>query len=462
MMSSSDAIIWNIENDPQLRSTVMAVWVLDEAPTDERMAANIDRMVAAIPRLRQRVLEDRPRPRWDPIDDLDLADHYVTHEMAGATLDDVLAYAETWVREPFDRTRPLWKLGLVTGLEDGKAAIVIKVHHAIADGMGMVLMLGAFTDFERHPERVPTGKAVLELAEPPREAFSPVKRVAYKAGRALSTFAKGPADAVTDLARTVGSAIRLVTPHRTPHSKLMVDRSEQLHMATRSIDLAAFRHRAAAEGVSLNDLFVSIMADALTDYHEEMGVACPRLRVHMPVDIRSGRTANLAGNQFVPARVSLDVRAAPGHTRRAHIAMQLETLRQEPALGHINTVSAAIQRLGKPISRWIIGGMMKGVDVLASNVPGPDFPLFLAGSKIEQFYAFGPPAGASLNATLFSYDGVVSIALTIDAAAITDQTRFGCCLDQVIAEAFPGSPRLASSLNQTLSELTPLQSLHAG
>ena len=204
------------------------------------------------------------------------------------------------------------------------------------------------------------------------------------------------------------------------------------------------------------------MADALTDYHEEMGVACPRLRVHMPVDIRSGRTANLAGNQFVPARVSLDVRAAPGHTRRAHIAMQLDTLRQEPALGHINTVSAAIQRLGKPISRWIIGGMMKGVDVLASNVPGPDFPLFLAGSKIEEFYAFGPPAGASLNATLFSYDGVVSIALTIDAAAITDQTRFGCCLDQVIAEAFPGSPRLASSLNQTLSELTPLQSRHAG
>ncbi len=126
--------------------------------------------------------------------------------------------------------------------------------------------------------------------------------------------------------------------------------------------------------------------------------------------------------------------------------MQLETLCEEPALGHINTVSAAIQRLGKPISRWIIGGMMKGVDVLASNVPGPDFPLLLAGAQIEQFYAFGPPAGAALNATLFSYDGNVGIALTIDGAAITDQARFGYCLDQVIAEAFPTSiqERLAS------------------
>jgi len=346
-----------------------------------------------------------------------------------------LAYAQTWVREPFDRDRPLWKLGLLTGLEDGKAAIVIKVHHAIADGMGMVLMLAAFTDLERDPARTGAGDTILEVASD-REVYSPLKRLAVKAGRAVRTVANGPIDATAEAAGVVSSAVRLVTPHRTPHSKLMTERSVDLCMATRSIDLAAFRAVAVAEDLSVNDVFVSVLSDVLTDYHEQMGIECPELRVHMPVDIRSGREANVAGNQFVPARISLDVRAQPGATRRSHIAMQLETLRAEPALGHINTVSAAIQRLGRPISRFIIGGMMKGVDVLASNVNGPNFPLFLAGGKVEQFYAFGPPAGAALNVTMFSYDGTVGMAFTIDAAAITDQPLFHHCLDRVLDATF--------------------------
>ena len=436
MMSSSDAIIWNIEKDPLLQSTVMAVWILDQAPTDERMSANIDRMVAAIPRLRQRVAPGKPRPLWDPIDDLDLDDHYVTEALpSDSTLDDVLDYAQAWVREPFDRDRPLWKLGLLTGLEDGKAAIVIKVHHAIADGMGMVLMLAAFTDMERDPARIGAGDTILEVASD-RPVFNPVKRIAVKALRGARTLAGGPIDAIADTAAVLKSSLRLVTPHRTPHSKLMTQRSGELFMETRAVDLDAFRQVATAEAVSVNDVFVSLLSDALTDYHEQMGIDCPELRVHMPVDTRFGREANVAGNQFVPARISLDVRAEPGATRRSHIALQLETLRAEPALGHINTVSAAIQRLGRPISRFIIGGMMKGVDVLASNVQGPNFPLFLAGGKIEQFYAFGPPAGAALNVTMFSYDGIVGMALTIDGAAITDRPLFRHCLDRVIDLTF--------------------------
>jgi hypothetical protein len=78
--------------------------------------------------------------------------------------------------------------------------------------------------------------------------------------------------------------------------------------------------------------------------------------------------------------------------------------------------------------------MMKGVDVLASNVPGPNFPLYVAGVRVERFHAFGPPAGAALNVTLFSYDGTVNLGITIDEAAITDRHRFLRCLDEAIAD----------------------------
>ena len=121
-----------------------------------------------------------------------------------------------------------------------------------------------------------------------------------------------------------------------------------------------------------------------------------------------------------------------GRLRR--VSKHLAAVRQEPALRWVNTVSAAIQRLGVPISRRIIGGMMKGVDVLASNVAGPPCPVYLAGVRVEEFHAFGPPAGAALNVTLFSYDKAMHLGVTSDAQAVVSRTLFMECLDEAIAE----------------------------
>lgn len=440
-MSPSDAIIWNLERDPQLRSTIMSVWMLDQVPTPERMAVNIQRMIAAIPRLRQHVVPGRPRPSWQAVEP-DLDHHYEHAELPlGSTWRDALDFAEDWVCDPFDRDRPLWKLGLVSGLEGGKAAIVIKVHHAIADGMGMVLMLAAFTDIEPNPPfQVITQAPDSDLDD--REVFSPVERLRHKvqtARAAVTTGVRAPFTATASLVHTVRSAVRLVTPHRTPHSRLMTERSEDLQMDTRTLALDAMQQVARDRNVSLNDLFIAMTTEALTRYHGALGASCPRLRVHMPVDVRNQRTAALAGNQFVPARISLDLDLPSTDLPTDSISAQLSALQQEPALHHINTVSSALQRLGRPISCWIVGGMMKGVDVLASNVPGPPFPLYLAGAKVEQFFGFGPPAGAALNVTLFSYDGSIWLGITSDSAAVTDRGRFLACLDEVLDENIAGA-----------------------
>lgn len=429
MMSSSDAIIWNIEADPRLRSTVMSVWQLDSVPTAERMSRNVERMVAAIPRLRQRVEEGRPRPRWVETD-VDLDEHYVETALPhGSTFDDALEFAERWVREPFDRNRPLWQLGLLTGLDGGRAAIVIKVHHAIADGLGMVLMLGAFTDLEANPPPQPAPSNVRELRAA-RPAWSPWRRAAAKTRRAASALRSAPKATTRDTAALLASSLRLVAPNRTPLSSMMTTRSGVLHLDTRAIPLDAIKQSGRIHGGTVNDVFVTITTDAIRRYHWRSGARCERLRVHMPVNSRTARTAALAGNEFVPARVVLrfdDRRPVFGQVRA-----QLDRLRAEPALHHINAVSATIQKLGRPVSRWIIGGMMCGVDVLASNVPGPPFPLFLAGAKVEQFVAFGPPAGAALNVTGFSYDGTFQLGITTDASSVTDRALFLDCLDESI------------------------------
>ena len=76
----------------------------------------------------------------------------------------------------------------------------------------------------------------------------------------------------------------------------------------------------------------------------------------------------------------------------------------------------------------------------ASNVPGPPFPLYLAGAQVEEFYAFGPPVGAALNVTLFTYDGNANLAITLDRAAVTDRAAFLECLDASLAELTADEP----------------------
>ena len=185
--------------------------------------------------------------------------------------------------------------------------------------------------------------------------------------------------------------------------------------------------------MSLNDAFVAVIADTVGRYHDLHGADCEQLRVHMPVNIRNARTATLAGNQFVPARVSLQVPPRNHASSLGLVSDQIERLRAEPGLLHINAVSAAVHRTGAAMTRLIIGGMMKGVDVLASNVPGPNFPLYLAGVQVNEFVAYGPPAGAAVNVTLFSYRSSVYLGVTTDAAAITDRDGFLACLDASIA-----------------------------
>jgi hypothetical protein len=241
-----------------------------------------------------------------------------------------------------------------------------------------------------------------------------------------------PIVAIVSGALSMRSMVRLVQPNRTPCSPLMVDRSPTRRLDARQLSLDDVRAIGRAHGRSVNDVFVAVVTDAVRRYHWRSGTRCDRLRLHIPVNSRTARTADVAGNEFVPARVVVDL-AGEGGTIDG-IGAQLERLRAEPALHHVNTVSAAVHRLGRRISRSVIGGMMRGVDVLASNVPGPPFPLFLAGARIERFVALGPPAGAAINVTAFSYDGAVHLGITTDAAAVPDRALFLECLDQTLDE----------------------------
>ena len=107
-----------------------------------------------------------------------------------------------------------------------------------------------------------------------------------------------------------------------------------------------------------------------------------------------------------------------------------QAARAEPSLSVTGAIAGALNML--PVG--YVGGILKHVDFLASNVPGAPVPVYLAGSKVTGIFAFGPTIGASVNVTLMSYNGSCDIGVNVDTAAVPDPDVLLACLRESFAE----------------------------
>ncbi len=470
-MSESDSVLWHIERDPLLRSTITSVWFLDSVPERARMDAVVERIVARIPRLHQRVVDEQPGvapPRWADDPHVDVEYHYSWARLPGRRPGrrQVLDHAQRMAARAFDKERPLWELCVVEGLAGKRAVFIMKVHHAIADGLGMVQLLAHMVDLEADPvvssasgddlgaATEPTIDHRLRI-EAPVWAIPGARPLAHRIASDAKTGARlgkaslktagellrDPLGTIEQLGRTTGSIARVVKPATTPLSPAMTDRSLNTHFEAVSVPFAAMKSAARSVDATLNDAFVAVTLDALKRYHDALGRPCTSIRMNMPVSVRGGDAANHFDNQFVPARMVLPLSDVDPAERIGEVKELLRTVRAEPALPHVNDISGVISRFGPAAAVSILGAMLKGVDITTSNVPGPPFPVFMAGARVEEFYAFGPLAGAAINITLFSYDGTVHLGVNSDRAAVGDHELFTRCLraalDDTVALSVP-------------------------
>lgn len=459
-MSANDAMLWEIERDPVLRSPITAVLWFDAPPADERVDAMVDRLVSRMPRLTQRVAPSPARvstPRWEHDPHFDVTFHLRRLNLPSgrAGRRDVLDHAQRMAARAFDRDRPPWEIEFLGATDDGAGACVMRFHHAIADGLGLVSMMQHMVDLERDPSETDTGTDPVDGAgggTPTAGASSTVERLAAAAAHRAETETNDLRRAVTggfktafDLARqplvtakrvasTGSSIIKVIAPATTPLSPVMTKRSTLIHMETVDADLAAMKSAANAHDASVNDAFVTIVAAALDRYHRRHDQPTEAIRMHMPVSIRNLDAPGKLDNQFTPTRFIVPLGDTPLVERLHQIQQLLLEVRAQPALPYTADITTTVRRLGESASTGIVGAMMRGVDVTTSNVPGPPFPVFLAGSQITDFYGFGPLAGSAINITFFSYDGTAHLAISTDVAAMSDPDAFVEDLETSIAE----------------------------
>jgi WS/DGAT/MGAT family acyltransferase len=447
-MSDQDALMWGIERDPLLRSTITSVSILEKSPERDRFDEQLERATRLVPRLRQRVVSPPfsvapPEYAIDPYFDIRYHVRWLKAPGDGS-LRALLDFAAPFAMQGFDRARPLWEFDIVEGLADGRAALVSKIHHSITDGVGAMKLTMSFLDTRPDPPRdlgpmpdapEPERPSMLGLLRngiehEQRRQVGIARRLAGQSVRAM----RNPIGGARSLARDATSTARMLRPVTHPMSPLMAQRSLNVHFDTLTASMTRLKTAARSVDARLNDAFVAAVAGGLARYHQRHGVDVDALRMTMPINIRSESGELVAGNQFVPARFTVPIGITDVHERMAAVKTLVRQQRAEPALNFVEPIAGVLNRLPTSVTTRLFGGMLKGIDFLTSNVPGAPIPIYVAGAKLEANFAFGPLSGAALNVTLLSYIDELHLGVNSDRAAIPDADVLIECLQEGLDE----------------------------
>ena len=445
-MTDVEALMWNLEKDPHLSASIANVTLFDVAPDPDRLRARLERAVAVVPRLRQRVVPALGRlapPEWREDDDFDLDYHlrWIALPPPGSQR-QLLDLAATLVHTPFDRTRPLWEFVVVEGLDGGGAAMVQKLHHAIADGEGSIRMSEQFIDLARDatepiaPDRPIPEPLVTNLVETTVDTLTHQLRrtlgMARRTVEGTAALVRDPrrvgalAEDAVELGRSTVRQVVVSDPARSP---LWTERSLRRRIEVLQVPLDDAKAAAKTLGGSLNDIFVAAAAGGAGAYHRAYGCPVDELRITMPVSTRTDSSAG--GNAFTPTRVLVPVGIEDPAERFVAVRDRLETTKHERSMGVVSGLAGLANLLPTSVAVRLARQQVETVDFATSNVRGAPFPLYIAGARMLANFHVGPTGGTAWNLTLMSYDGMIDMGLNADARAVEDPAQLR---DEIAAE----------------------------
>jgi len=373
--------------------------------------------------LRRRLIEaplELAHPMWGEAAHIDLGYHVRQETLPKpGTQAQLLRRVAELHAEMLPRDHPLWRLVVIDGLASGELALYSKIHHALLDGQGGIALAQALLDTASHIPRPLVGEEVIHADED-----------AGKRARA-GTAARATVSQFARLIRAVPATLKLAKDalsepgglmHKLRDAVLMAPKTlfnvqigAERAFAVASIDLARVKRVARGHGVSLNDVVLALVAQALREYlGRNGGVPDEPLVVGMPISLR-GAGDGEANNQVSMAQCPLPTqiadplkRLAAIHAATAGIKNRVSALRD---LIPTDFPGLAAPWWASGLSRlWSRGRISEHLPALAnlvvSNVPGPPIELFLAGARVLHYYPVSIVIhGLALNVTVQSYSG---------------------------------------------------------
>lgn len=432
---------------------ITGVLMLDEPMTLAALKQVINKRFLAYSRFRQKPVDGPTGASWQDDPDFDLDWHVRLSGLPGkgdgpaAQKRALQRFVGQLASSPLDPHKPLWQFHLVERYHGG-SAIVARIHHCYADGIALVQVLLSLTDAERSPGKAePLPKAWLkqEGAAVARRVGA-VDRYMRLGGKVLEkgmemvqdpTLAGVLAKEGGEIARELVQALSLPDdPPSMLRGRLGV--SKRVAWAE-PLKLEEVKAVGRACDCTVNDVLMAAAAGALREYMRERGETLDgmTLRATVPVNLRPLEHAKKLGNHFGLVFLDLPVGEANPVRRLERVAdcmRQLKHSRQAIVayglLAALGMAPAAVQELALDL-------FSRKATAVATNVPGPQQPLYLAGRKLRDMMFWVPQTGSiGIGVSILSYDGEVHFGLIADARLIPDPQdvirRFGEEFDKLL------------------------------
>ncbi len=448
-LSTMDAGFLQVENDTQPMH-VGSILLLDGPPPDyEAFCAHVQSRLDAVPRYRQRV-EHPPlgiaRPYWvdDPHFSLTYHLRHTAIPQPGRE-PQLQTLAGRIMSQRLDRDRPLWEMWLIEGLADDRWAVISKVHHAMIDGVSghEILEILLDSDIASTPDRAstwqpqpgPTGTDLM------REAATWTASLPRQLAHATGAVLRDPSGALrSGVTSTVGMAQvgrKMVGAHGVlngpigPHRRWSWARG----------DLAEVRTIKSAVGCTVNDVVLASIAGGYRGFLLGRGDVIDEetVRSLVPVSTRSAEQRGRLGNQVTAMFADLPIGIANPLERLAVVATQMHQLKHGgEAVGVTSMVSAA--KFVPPTLMTLAARTTFNVgqhlfNTVTTNIPGPQYPLFLLGRQMREMFPYIPIAeGARISIGIVSYDGRLMVASTGDYDAIPDLDDLSRSIEESLAD----------------------------
>jgi WS/DGAT/MGAT family acyltransferase len=438
---------WLRMDEPANLMQINGVLVLDQPVEVERIKDVIRRRLLPIPRFRHRVVAGSGggSPRWEEDPGFDLDRHVVGARLPEPADDAALAAAiGELMSSPLPADRPLWEFRLFQPYRGG-AALLGRIHHAIGDGVALMLVLLSLTDLQ--PSGPPTVEAqadepvdpeapeaeganpFTDLFRHPLRDLARIRALADEISPDLMRLLQNPVDAMRrapwlTAAGAVGAFGRLVgrlpdprTPFKGPLGvPKLVAWSEPL-------DLAEVKSVGRALGGTINDVLVAATTGGLRRYLARRAEPPRRLdiRAAMPVNLRPlGRMSEL-GNHFGLVFLSLPLGIADPLARLAELRRRSSALRRSAEPLVVLGILRALGRIPLAMQRMVVQIFATKATLVMTNVPGPRQTLYLAGKAISDIFFWVPQSGrVGLGVSILSYNGKVRLGVGTDAGLVPD------------------------------------------
>ena len=404
-----------------------------------------------IPRYKQRAVFpplNLGLPTWEVDPDFDIRNHVRQVVLKEGTDSDLKEIAAGIISSILNRQRPLWDLTLVRGLKGKRTGVIIRLHHCMADGISGVGIMNALLDTTPTPSEVT--EAEHRATEP--QSTDSVALLLDHLLKSYQSFMQGALTAQTEvvnIARELISSathgqgdelMHLVPELATPSDRLpfnKVCRGPQ-RLAWGELPLADIKAIRENFGGTVNDVVLTVVTSTIRRYSELHGANLKgrQLRLIVPVNVRSNGDAEL-GNRitFLPINVPLDIRDP--RMLLARVGERMLFLRGVGVLELVGLFGALVSKVPLPLQS-VLAPLLTQLplslcNMICTNVPGPQQPLYLLGHKMLRTYPYVPIGGEmGVNVAILSYNGTAYVGFGGDIHAVPDIDR----LEELLRASF--------------------------